>query len=142
MSSDPPRVELYLRSLAPTASRAPQDEIVRRLEDLEAAGKIRGYTVRLCGDCVCPEAATADSEPGRRLLSRYRSFEAWAGEHDRELSSFEERDIDSLLTGTSITGIVFPQITLAEFEDGDLTFVAPSSNGADETSVRERLERY
>lgn len=142
MSGNEPRLELYLRSLAPTAARDSQENLLERLEALDAADRIRGYDVRLCGDCVCPDSATADTEPGRRLLDRYDRFQAWAEECDRDLVAFSEREVDSLLTGTTITGIVFPHVVLAEYEDGELSFVAPSANGSEEVTVQDRLEEY
>lgn len=142
MSDGLPRLELYLRSLAPTTARDAQDRVVERLRTLADEDAIAGFDVAVCGDCVCPNAATATSEPGSRLLSRYDAFESWAAARDRELVGFEERDTRSMLTDTRVTGIVFPRMTLAEFRDGDLTFVAPSRTDRERTSVLDRLERY
>ncbi|MEF8813033.1 MAG: HTH domain-containing protein [Halovenus sp.] len=137
-----PRVELYLRSLAPTETRGQQEEIVEELQSLEDAGQLAGFEVALCGECVCPESSTADTAVGRRLLRRHEAFEQWADERGRELVGFRERDTESLLTGTKVTGIVFPRMVLAEYREGRLDFVAPSRDGAEQTTVRDRLETY
>jgi len=137
-----PRVELYLRSLAPTETREHQEAVVETLQSLEADGRLAGFEVALCGECVCPESSTADTAVGRRLLRRYEAFEEWADERDRELVGFRERDTESLLTETTVTGIVFPQMVLAEYCEGRLDFVAPSRDGTDQTTVRDRLETY
>lgn len=142
MGDSPPRLELYLRSLAPTQGRQQQDFIVERLQALDETDEIRGFEVVLCGDCVCPESVTASTDPGQRLLDRYQRFEQWADESDRDLTGFEHRNTTSLLTGTEVTGIVFPKVVLAEFTGGDLTFVSPSNNGDDRTTVSDHLNRY
>lgn len=142
MGENPPRVEVYLRSLAPTDIRDTQEQVVETLRTLDDEGRIKGVDYTLCGECVCPSLRTAETDIAKTLLRRYESFEEWADSNDRELVGFEKRDTESLLTGTSVTGIVFPRLTLAEFRNGDLTFVAPSSNGTEQTSVDDRLDVY
>lgn len=140
--TEPPRVELYLRSLAPATGRDQQDRVVRRLHELDDADRISGFDVRLCGDCVCPRAETARTDPARRLLGRYERFEGWADETDYDLSGFERREVESVLTGTTVTGIAFPRMVLAEYRGGSLTFVAPATNDTETVSVHGRLEAY
>ena len=140
--TSPPRVELYVRSLAPTRARETQDEVVTRLRRLGEDDRIADHEVALCGECVCPNAATATTDVGQRLLSRYDDFRAWAADHDRDLVGFQERETHSMLTDTTVTGIVFPRLTLAEYRDGDLAFVAPSRSGDTTTSVLDRLGTY
>lgn len=140
--TEQPRVELYLRSLAPVTARDQQNEVVTQLQELDSNGCIRGFDIILCGDCVCPESATARTQPAKRLLERYEQFQAWATKKGRTLVGFEERDSSGLLTGTSVTGIVFPRITLAEFRGGSLSFVAPSATEETQTTVRDRLTTY
>jgi len=142
MAGDRPRIELFLRSLAPTTGREGQERIVERLRTLDDENVVRDFEVVLCGECVCPRSATADTAPGERLLGRYDAFEDWADERGRTLSGFETRDTRSILTGTTVTGIVFPRVALAEYRDGDLAFVAPSADGTEKTSVSDRLSAY
>jgi hypothetical protein len=141
-TSQKPRVELYVRSLAPTEARDQQERVVARLQSLDDRDELRAVETVLCGDCVCPSLATADTDIGEHLLGRYRAFEEWAADHDRELVGFERRDTQSLLTNTSVTGIVFPRLALAEYRNGRPTYVAPSANGTDTTSVADRLDTY
>ena len=142
MAGDRPRIELFLRSLAPATGREGQERIVERLRTLDEEGVIRDFEVVLCGECVCPRAATAETGPGERLLNSYDAFEGWADDRGRELSGFERRDTKSILTGTTVTGIVFPRVVLAEYRDGALTFVAPSAADTEKTSVSDRLSAY
>jgi hypothetical protein len=140
--SETPRVELYLRSLAPSEGRDQQEAVLQRLDELATAGRIGGVEVTVCGDCVCPSLTAADTDAGERLLRRYEAFERWAETADRDLVGFEERNTTSLVTDTEISGIVFPRVTLAEYRGSDLAFVAPSRNGVDTTSVLDRVEDY
>lgn len=142
MTTNGPRVELLLRSLAPTDARPAQERLVSRLQSLDEADRIRGVDYTLCGECVCPSLNTAEADIAAFLFGRYERFEAWAEENDRELVGFEERETESLLTGATVTGIVFPRMTLAEYRDGSLTFVAPSTDGTEQTAVADRLETY
>jgi hypothetical protein len=142
MERQSPRIELFCRSLAPSTGREQQDRIVQRLRTLDERDRIQGFEVVLCGECVCPRAATAETDPGEFLLDRYDGFQAWAEETDRTLVGFEKRNTKSMLTGTTVTGIVFPRLTLAEYRDGELTFVAPSSDGSEQTSVADRMGDY
>lgn len=137
-----PRIELYVRSLAPGQSREYQEDILGRLESLDSEGRISGFEVVLCGECVCPSLKTAETDIGSRLVGRYEAFQQWAQTQDRELPGFEEKHTESLLTDTTITGVVFPRLTLAEYQEAELTFVAPSTNGTRQTSVLDRLEEY
>jgi hypothetical protein len=142
MERQSPRIELFCRSLAPSTGRERQERIVQWLRTLDERDRIRGFEVVLCGECVCPRAATADTEPGERLLDRYDAFRTWADETGRKLVGFEQRDTKSTLTGTTVTGIVFPRLTLAEYHEGKLTFVAPSRDASEQTTVADRVSDY
>jgi hypothetical protein len=142
MERQSPRIELFCRSLAPSTGREQQDRIVQRLRTLDERDRIQGFEVVLCGDCVCPRAATAETGPGEFLLDRYDAFQTWAEDTGRDLVGFEKRNTKSMLTGTTVTGIVFPRLTLAEYREGQLTFVAPSSDGSEQSSVADRVGDY
>lgn len=142
MVESPPRIEVYVRSLAPTATRDKQERIVGRLQSLEDEGRIKAVDYTLCGECVCPSLNTAETDIAQLLLDRYEAFGEWADDAGRDLVGFEERDTESLLTGTTVTGIVFPRMVLAEYRNGDLAFVAPSTNGVEQTSVGDRIGVY
>ena len=47
-----------------------------------------------------------------------------------------------MLTGTTVTGIAFPRMVLAEYRGGSLTFVAPATDDGGTVTVRDRLDRY
>jgi len=141
MTRNSRRIELYVRSLAPTATRDNQESVIERLDELERASRIDDFEMILCGDCVCASLATAKTAVGQRLLDRYASFEEWATERDRTLV-FTIRDTRSTLSEANITGITFPRLALAEYRDAELSFVAPSRNEREHTTVRDRIEEY
>lgn len=123
------RLELFVRSLCPEGCRDQQDALVDRMSELESAGIIQGYDVRVWGKQVelDPEHRT---EPGERALDTYRSFVEWADRNGRNLGSFfQERTVDSVVSRESYRSVVFPAFALAEYVDGDLAFVTPSTDG-------------
>jgi len=136
---DRPRVELFLRSLAPETARAEQDDLIERLQWLEADGRLRTFEVHVCGACLCPSTAAADTDTGRFLLARFEQFESWAAERDRSLVGVRRRCVESSLAGDTVSGLSLPRMTLAEFVDGEVRFVAPSA-GSSTTTVRDRLD--
>lgn len=138
----PPRIELYVRSLAPADIRETQEEVLERLQALEADGQIAEFEVVVCGEAVCPSSVTAETAIGRRLLDRYRSATEWANEHGRELIGFESRETESEIAGTAVTGVSFPRLLLVELDGGDVEYVAPSRDDSETTSVQDRIERY
>jgi hypothetical protein len=138
----PPRVELYVRSLEPSGARDKQERVIERLRELDDDGRIRAAETVLCGDCVCPTSAGSDDDIGSHLLRRYEAFKGWATEQDRTLVGFEERHTESVLTGTTLTELVFPRLTLAEYRNGQLAYVAPSTDGTETTTVTDRLDTY
>jgi hypothetical protein len=137
-----PRVELYVRSLAPTDIRDRQESVIERLAELDESDRIKAFDVVLCGDCVCSSAATAKTDIGQQLLDRYERFEQWAQESDRTLAGFTEQATSSAMLETTVTGISFPRLALAEYRGGELAYVAPSRNGTEHTTVLDRIKQY
>ena len=134
-----PRVELYLRSLAPGAGRDEQDRVVERLQRLDGSDCVRALEVHVCGTCVCSSTPAAETDPGQFLLSRFDQFESWADDHGRSLVGFRRQCVDSSLAGGMVTGVRFPRMTVAEFVGGDLRFVAPS-RGSTTVTVTDRVD--
>jgi hypothetical protein len=133
------RVELFVRSLAPETGRSQQESIIRRLQELEADGRIESLEVHLTGDCVCPDTAAAQRQLGSFLLDRFEAFESWATEEGVELVGFQHRCVDSTLTGETVTGIRFPRLCLAVYTDDRLELVVPAT-GESAMTVSEVLD--
>lgn len=79
---DPPRVEAYVRSLAPTEIRDKQELVLERLTHLDADDTIANFEVVICGETVCPSSVTAETDIGQRLLARHRTAKQWAEDRD------------------------------------------------------------
>lgn len=134
-------VELYVRSLAPDATRPAIEAVVERLQRLEAAGTVAGVTVHVTGGKVCPDGPTARTDAGRFLLDRVASFEAWADRTGRSISgAFRRLEAARGIDGSDHSGVVFPAMAMAEYEGDDLRFVAPATDGATVHTVRDRLD--
>lgn len=135
------RAELFVRSLAPETARPEQERVIERLRGLERDGALAALDLHVAGDCVCPSTVAAETETGRFLLERFEAFEAWAADHGCALVGFEDRCVDSSLTGETVTGIRFPRLCLAVFDDEELLLVAPASDGEASVTVHEAVER-
>lgn len=143
MSDEPTHVsvELYVRSLTPDGPRPAIESIVVRLQRLDAAGAIDELAVQVTGRKVCPESATAATEPGQFLLERVASFHAWADRTGRSISSaFVRHEGVSGIDGSDHSGVTFPTMALAEYADDDLRFVSPAVEGATVHTVGDRLD--
>ena len=135
------RLELFVRSLAPSAVRPAQESVVRRLQRLEGAPRVATVDVHVSGDRVCRGAATARTRPGRFLLDRLDAFAAWEDRTDRSIGGTFEHVADARgIDGADCSGVRFPAMVLAEYVGGDLRFVAPSASGGETTSVPDRVE--
>lgn len=132
-----PTVELYVRSLSDDVQPL-LDETLRRLreaEDIEEVG------VTVYGRSFDPTGPAADTEPGRVLADRLEAFRRWASENGASFGPFfRARTVDGITGGTS-TRIDLPTVTLAEYRDGDLAFVAPCRLDGRYHAVLDRAER-
>lgn len=134
-------VELYVRSLAPDGPRPAVESVVERLHRLNGAGAIDDLTVHVTGRKICRESVTAATGPGEFLLDRVASFDAWADRTGRSIaSSFRRLEDARGLDGSDHSGITFPTMAMAEYEDGALRFVSPASEGSTVHTVRDRLD--
>lgn len=143
MTGDPTRisVELFVRSLAPDGTRPALESVVDRLHRLESADAIDDIAVHITGRKICPDSPTARTGPGEFLLARVKSFEAWADRTGRSISTAFRRSEDARgIDGSDHSGIAFPTMAMAEYEDGDLRFVSPASEGSTVHAVRDRLD--
>ncbi|WP_338727208.1 HTH domain-containing protein [Haladaptatus sp. DJG-WS-42] len=120
------RLELYVRSLAPSVARKQQDRVIAQLKSLKDAAAIDEYTIEVWGKEVCATTEAARTDAGKQVLEKITEFETWAERNGRSLSSvFEVHEIDSAITGDQYTSIVLPLMVLAEYHDDDLIGVAP-----------------
>lgn len=134
-------VELYVRSLAPDGTRPTVESVVDSLQQLDARDAIADFTVHVTGRKVCPDSPTATTEPGAFLLDRVASFENWADRTGRSVSDTFRRLEDAVgIDGSDHSGVAFPTMAMAEYEDGALRFVSPAVEGKAVHTVPDRLE--
>lgn len=135
------RVELHVRSLAPRAGHRQQERVIDRLEELESNGQVDEFSIDVWGKQVGLSSAAARTDAGRFVLDRVESFREWAAENGCSVESFfETRHVTSQVTDEQYTALVLPSLTLAEYRDGDLSYVAPCSDDGDATTVHDRLD--
>jgi acyl dehydratase len=135
------RVELHVRSLAPRAGKRQQERIIDRLGRLASAGRIDELSVDVWGRQVDPSSAAAQTDAGRYVLDHVDAFRAWAEETGRSVESFfETRHVDSAITDEQYSALVLPTLTLAEYRDDELAYVAPCRDGDEITTVADRLD--
>lgn len=134
-------VDLYVRSLTPQGQHATHNDVIARLDDLEAMGAIARYNVHVWGRQVAPASATGQTEAGQIICDRVAAFQRWADQAHRSLDPFfETRAVQSAYTDETYETLVLPAVALAEYEGDDLTFVAPSTAGETVTTVHDRLD--
>ena len=140
-TTDGHRLELYVRSLAPTGGREAQEAAIERLDRLERTGTVDAARVHVWGREIAPDSAAAGTESGRRVLDRIEAFETWARRADVSLASFfRTREVHSEITGRDYRTIVLPGMALAEYRDDTLAYVTPCSDDGQMTTVTDRLE--
>lgn len=133
-------VELYVRSLAPGPAHSLQDALIARLEELVDRGTLEGMELYVWGDGVCPESAAAGTAAGGFVLNRVDTFVAWARENGfTPRSCLRATDFNSVMAGVEYTAIRFPQMLLAEFDDGELLFLSPCSDTDRDIGVQDHL---
>lgn len=140
-TSDPIRLELYVRTLSPPGARGRQEAVLNRLERLEDEGLIDDYNVRVWGKQIDPTTKAADTEQGRFILNRIAEFQQWSLANNATLESFyQTREQSSSITGEEHTTIVLPKMGLAEYHGSELEKVTPSTQGDVVDSVVDHLE--
>ena len=130
-------VEVCVRSLAADVQPL-LDETLGRLREADDVDEI-GVTVY--GRSFDPTGPAAVTGPGRALADRLAAFRRWASENDASFGPFFRAQAVDRLEGGSCTRVDLPTVTLAEYRDGDLVFVAPCRLAGRHHSVLDRADR-
>lgn len=134
-------VELYVRSLTPRGGRDRMEELLEKLDGLKARGEIAEYSVHVWGTRIDPSSAMAETDAGQFLSGRVQRFVDWAADHGFSTGSFFEAEpIRSSITGEEYEAMTLPTATLAEYVDGELSFVTPCTNGETVYTPADRLD--
>jgi hypothetical protein len=133
---------LYVRSLLPDGAHDRQETVLERLGQLSEADRIDDYSVVAWGKQIAPESAAAETEEGRYILNRIAEFKQWALSNNVSLSSFyQRRTVTSKASDRTYHAIRLPVMGLAEYIDGELTHVAPCTEGDVVHTIVDRLDR-
>ena len=129
-------VELCVRSLSEEVQPL-LDGTLRRLDgaDVDRVGVV------VWGRSFDPTGPAAATDPGRALADRLDAFRRWAAENDASFGSFFRTRPVRRLTGETYTRVDLPTVTLAEYRDGELAFVAPCRLGDRHHTALDRAER-
>lgn len=129
------RVALYVRETLPTPAARQRETLRTRLRALEAEGRVDGFDV-----FDCPKRIRCENPTARDARDRYLEFAQWARDSDVSLHpSFSTRDCYAMDTGEKGEWLVFPALSLAVYEDGDLAAVYPHADGDAYRSVADGL---
>ena len=127
------RVELRVRERTPACVADVIERVTDRLDRLEGE-EIDDVQV----ECWGQRRLDAPDESVTETVAEYRE---WADRHGYSLDpAFRRRETGSLLTQRSRSEVVVPAISLAIYEDGELSCVTPCSDGATTYTVEECLE--
>lgn len=133
------RVELYLRSLAPTGAYERQEAVLDRLECLAERGRVESVSSTVWGDRIRQRADLRD-EAGHAILDDVDRLRAWAADHDASLDPFfEEREGNSLVESAH-TVLIPPVLCLAIRDDEGLRGVFPCATDGETYTVADGLD--
>lgn len=131
-------VDLYVRSLCPAGGHSRQERILDRLERLDEANHIAGFTVTVWGERVPREGRTPT---GERVLERLDAFRAWSDRAGTSLTAFfETRETGSLVAAEPRPAIVLPMVCMVEYHGDDLQYVTPCVDSGRACTVLDRLD--
>jgi hypothetical protein len=129
------RVVLSLRETLPEPAARQRDRLADRLRELEAAGRVDSFEVT-----TCPKRIRREEPADVAARDRYLTFSRWARDRGVRLGPFfATRECYAADTGELCDWIVFPAITLAVYDEGDLVAVYPHADGDDYRSVADGL---
>lgn len=121
-----PRLELYLRSLAPTpGTHTGYLEMRNRLDHAIGAGVVDACGTTVLGEKICLCDRCQETRLGRRLAETCFELRD-GGDPDVDPVGFDERPIRSEMTGESYTVLVPPTVCLGVYEGDSLVGVFPS----------------
>lgn len=131
----PVRTVLWLRTLAPHGINETQTEVIDRLRQLEADGRIAGLDVGVWG------ASMGVARSADRNLSDVHDvvteFERWADDQDCTLRpAFERRSARV----PEETRVVLPLLCLAVYEAEAIRAVYPHVNGEDVHTIHDGVD--
>lgn len=134
------RMELYLRSFAPSGASDRQRAVMEDLYRLHREG-VAEADVTVWGGRISPRTA-AVTEEGRNYLDAIEAFRRWEAESDASLNgAFDERTSETLVEEPHPV-VVPPTMCLAVYEDDDLWGVFPCTRDGEDRTVADCLDSF
>lgn len=133
------RVELFVRSLAPTGAHERQRAIIDRLVQLAEENRIGTISSTVWGDRICPETASKLTT-GRSLLDDFDRLRTWAHQHDASLEPFFDERVEGSMFEDTHTVVIPPVLCLAVSKGDGLWGVFPCTNGDEIYTVMDGLD--
>ncbi|WP_436924603.1 HTH domain-containing protein [Halosimplex amylolyticum] len=126
---------LYVRETLPAPAARQRSRLRGRLRRLEAEGSIDGFDV-----FDCPKRIRCENPTAVGARDRYLAFTEWARRNEVSLRpSFQTRECYAMDTGEKGDWLVFPALSLAVYDDGDLVAVYPHADDGGYRSVADGL---
>lgn len=121
------RVDMYVRSLAPTFGvRRQQEAVFERLQTLRESGTVDDVNLSVWGGGVCVDGPCAETPACRRLRDRIDRFQTWASDRNRSVAlEFDRRSVASSTVDDAYEEITTPDVCLAVHTDDGLVLVLP-----------------
>lgn len=133
-------IELFVRSLSPTAVHERQDELIERLSTLAERGTIADYDVEVWGDAIPLNGATADTTRGKAIRDHVEALRTWGEVNDVELPEGLTPTATTGLLGESREVVRPPTVTLVEYRDGELEAITPRTEEGTTYTVADHLD--
>lgn len=133
------QAELVVRNSVPTAAVERVEEVADRLERLSAGDDLSAVDV---DQWPLEHGHALDARSRRDLLDDLRS---WADRHDYSLEpAFRSRTVTQSMIDEqpTVERLSVPLVTLLVYEEGDLVWVAPCTDGDDVHTVEDCLRRF
>jgi len=129
--ADRRRVDVFVRSLLPPlGSKASQEALIQRLDDLTGEGILDDISVTVTGNRLCLCETCAETDAGTHLLDSLDELDGWGREFDASVTPFfETRELDSSLTDETARALVPPRITVVLYCDESIAGVFPCEMG-------------
>lgn len=137
--SQPPTVELYVRSLSSRTCRT--ERIIEQLRQLEASGELADLSVTIWGDGIDLSSMAVETRRGQAILDAVEELRAWAEGQDRSVEPFfQHQETQSTITGKTHATLQLPSMMLAEYVGDQLIRVTPHEADGTVWTVSDRVE--
>lgn len=135
-------VKLFVRADPELGCEEQKQQVVDRLDELEADGRIDDYHLNVWTKAIRIAGPLEGTTYYRRVFGHFTEFQRWAVEESVALkSAFNVEEVDCEITDASYRVLSLPSICLAVYEDGELCGVYPHVDGDTTRTIRHCLDR-